>query len=239
MAFHAYLLPQTPVDASDICTWWIKVILITGKTKISPTEGLHVTAYQANFASHHTRDRHVGFLLAYHSNEKQNKMSITLYLVYTKVPNYIRVIKILALTLGGNFKSLYEVNQKFKHFCCCCFSLYCAIQKGNQVAGQNRVRIGAYYILHTPYWSPRPGKKWCWRNLSSKSVVLSLFATIRINLNHCSYCMLQWEKSILATEYLQESLWKIDSVILSVFEALSSVEYFKKSSWSLIKNHRF
>ena len=26
-------------------------------------EGFHVTSYQANFASHHTRNRHVGFLL--------------------------------------------------------------------------------------------------------------------------------------------------------------------------------
>ena len=26
-------------------------------------EGFHVTSYQANYASHPTRDRHVGFLL--------------------------------------------------------------------------------------------------------------------------------------------------------------------------------
>ena len=38
-------------------------------------EGFHVTSYQANFASHHSRDRHVGFLLAWNGKGKHNKMS--------------------------------------------------------------------------------------------------------------------------------------------------------------------
>ena len=38
-------------------------------------EGFHVTSYQANIASHHTRDRHVGFLLALNGIGKHNKMS--------------------------------------------------------------------------------------------------------------------------------------------------------------------
>ena len=63
-----------------------------------------MTSYQANFASHHTCDRHVGFLL------------VTFYLVHTTIPNYNRVTRILAHTLGGNFKSFCEVNQKFKCF---------------------------------------------------------------------------------------------------------------------------
>ena len=37
-------------------------------------EDFHVMSYQANFASHHTRNRHVGFLLAWHGIEKYNKM---------------------------------------------------------------------------------------------------------------------------------------------------------------------
>ena len=37
-------------------------------------EGFHVTSYQANFASHHTCDRHVGFLFTRSSIEKYNKM---------------------------------------------------------------------------------------------------------------------------------------------------------------------
>ena len=38
-------------------------------------EGFHVTSYQANFASHHTCDRHVGFLAPLSGIEKHNKMS--------------------------------------------------------------------------------------------------------------------------------------------------------------------
>ena len=44
----------------------------------------------------------------------------------------------------------YEVNQKFKRFFCY-FSLYRAIQKGNQASGQNRARIGAYCVVQTLY----------------------------------------------------------------------------------------
>ena len=38
-------------------------------------ESFHVTSYQANFASHHTRDRHVGFLSPQTGIGKYNKMS--------------------------------------------------------------------------------------------------------------------------------------------------------------------
>ena len=38
-------------------------------------EGFHVMSYQANFASHQTRDRHVGFLLAWQGLGKHNKIS--------------------------------------------------------------------------------------------------------------------------------------------------------------------
>ena len=34
-----------------------------------------MTSYQAHFASHHTRDRHVGFLFARHGIGEHNKMS--------------------------------------------------------------------------------------------------------------------------------------------------------------------
>ena len=37
-------------------------------------EGFYVTSYQANFASHHTCDCHVGFLLAWRGIGKYNKM---------------------------------------------------------------------------------------------------------------------------------------------------------------------
>ena len=38
-------------------------------------EGFYVTSYQANFASHYTNDRHVGFLSAWNGIGKHNKMS--------------------------------------------------------------------------------------------------------------------------------------------------------------------
>ena len=37
-------------------------------------------SYQANFASHHTRDRHVGFFFAPDGIGKQNKMSYFFFL---------------------------------------------------------------------------------------------------------------------------------------------------------------
>ena len=42
-------------------------------------EGFNKTSYQANFASHHTRDSHVGFLLALQGIGKQNKMFHNFY----------------------------------------------------------------------------------------------------------------------------------------------------------------
>ena len=50
--------------------------------------GFHVTSYQANFASHCTRNCHVGFLLACDGIGKNTKCSITFYLVPTTLPNY-------------------------------------------------------------------------------------------------------------------------------------------------------
>ena len=44
-----------------------------GLTKNSE-EGFHVMSYQTNFASHHTLDRHVGFLFAQHGIGKQRKV---------------------------------------------------------------------------------------------------------------------------------------------------------------------
>ena len=76
-----------------------------------------MTSYQAKFASYHTCDRSVGFLLAWNSIGKHNKMSryflfssycnskltqqnipLLFYLVDTIIPNYNRVTRILAHT---------------------------------------------------------------------------------------------------------------------------------------------
>ena len=45
-------------------------------------EGFHVTLYQANFASHHTRNRHVGFLLAWHGQEKKQQQNFPLLFIF-------------------------------------------------------------------------------------------------------------------------------------------------------------
>ena len=56
--------------------------------------GFHVTSYQANFASHPTRDRHVGFLLHGRVLENTTKCLVTFYLVHITIPNYDRVTRI-------------------------------------------------------------------------------------------------------------------------------------------------
>ena len=57
-------------------------------------------------------------------------------------------MRILA-ALGGNFKSSCEVNQKFQRFLL--FFSTPHHTKGNQAAGQNRARIGAYCVVQTLY----------------------------------------------------------------------------------------
>ena len=49
-------------------------------------EAFHVTSYQANFASHLTRDRHVGFLNTQSGIGETTKGPV--YLVHTSIPNY-------------------------------------------------------------------------------------------------------------------------------------------------------
>ena len=45
------------------------------RSPFAPIKSFHVTSFQANFASHHTRDRHVGFLSPQSDIGKHNKMS--------------------------------------------------------------------------------------------------------------------------------------------------------------------
>ena len=71
----------------------------------------HVTLYQANFASHHTRNRHVGFLSQGVALEYTLKCPITFYLFHTTIPNYNWVKRASTNTLSWNFNSFYEVNQ--------------------------------------------------------------------------------------------------------------------------------
>ena len=107
-------------------------------------KGFQVTSYQANFASHHTHNRHVGFLLAWRGIGKYNKMFRYFFLVNT-IPNYNSVIRILAHTLGGNFESFCEVNQKLKHF------LFFSIPHHSKRKPGGRAKSRAYrYIPRRP-----------------------------------------------------------------------------------------
>ena len=105
-------------------------------------------SYQANFASHHTHDRHVGFLLACNGIGKHNKMSpYFLFNSYHNTKLKQSDKNISTHTLGGNFKSFCEVNRKFQRFLL--FSSIPHHTKGNQAAGQNHLRIGAYRVVQT------------------------------------------------------------------------------------------
>ena len=56
----AYLSSRLTTTTNSIITQYMA---ICGAVEEScAIEGFHVTSYQANFASHPTRDRHVGFL---------------------------------------------------------------------------------------------------------------------------------------------------------------------------------
>ena len=118
-------------------------------------ESFHVTSYEANFASHHTCDCHVGFLLAWRGIGKHNKMPHYFYLVHTTISNYNRVTKISAHTPVGNFKSFCEVNQKFKHFCfffVFLFFLYTTPYKRKPNGkAKSCAYICAYHIVQTLY----------------------------------------------------------------------------------------
>ena len=77
-------------------------------------EGFHVASYQAHFASHLTRDCHVGFLSPQSGIGKYNQMFQNFYLVHISIPSYDRKTRILAHTLGWNLESCCEVNPKYQ-----------------------------------------------------------------------------------------------------------------------------
>ena len=86
-------------------------------------EGFHVTSLQAIFASHHTRDRHVGFIFTWSGIGKYNKTSWNFLFDSYHGPNYKWVTRISAYTLGWNFNSFRKVYQKFKRFFVFFFSI--------------------------------------------------------------------------------------------------------------------
>ena len=91
-----------------------------------------MTSYQANFASHPTPDRHVGFLLHGRVYQDTTKCLVAFYLLHITMPNYDRVsiIPKHSVEMSNLAIKWIKSNSRF-----CCFSPYRAIQKGNQGAG--------------------------------------------------------------------------------------------------------
>ena len=69
-------------------------------------------ACQANFASHPTRDRHVGFLLRGRVWENTTKCLVTFFFSSYHITILRQSDKNIKHTHSWNFKSCYEVNQK-------------------------------------------------------------------------------------------------------------------------------
>ena len=115
------------------------------KVKVT-VEGFHVTSYQANFASHHTGNHHVGFLFPQHGIGKYNKLSCYL-LFYSSIPPYqikTEHDKNINTHLGEILSPSMNEIESLSVFCC--FSLYYIVQKGNQETWQN----GAHIHSKTP-----------------------------------------------------------------------------------------
>ena len=149
------------LQSAKICTgglwvevpiYWPQFTCIMGYIQklYHPIEGFHVTSYQANFASHHTRNRHVGFLFAGDGIGKHNKMfRYFLFSSYhiTKLQlsdknisthNWLK-IQILPWSKSKSSSVFFF------------FSPYGAAQKGNQEMLQNHAHVGAFCVVQSLY----------------------------------------------------------------------------------------
>ena len=64
---------------TSFCRYAWKKNILTPTCQKQTTEGFHVTLYQAKFASHHTRDRHVGVLIPQSGLENTRKCPRTFH----------------------------------------------------------------------------------------------------------------------------------------------------------------
>ena len=87
--------------------------------------------------------------------DNTTKCPVTFYLVHTTIPNYNWVTRIISTHTGWNFFLRIRKLKVSAFFCC--FSLYCAIQKGNQATVQNRAHMGAYRVVQTLYMASSSG----------------------------------------------------------------------------------
>ena len=124
-----------------------------------------MTSYHGNFASHHTCDHHVGFLFAWPSIEKHNKMFWNFYLGQTMITNYNYATKILHLKkIFENIDSLNPGMKKIRSDSVFCwFSVYRTVQNGNQGAWQNHVHVCVSRHANPLFHS---GQNWSSKNVN-------------------------------------------------------------------------
>ena len=75
-----------------------------------------MTSYRANFASHYTRDRHVGFLSAGFGKKQQNVALIFIQFVKNREVGLELLIKQVLTVLIYNFKSAWVTKMSMKSF---------------------------------------------------------------------------------------------------------------------------
>ena len=100
-------------------------------------EGFHVTSYQINFASHHTSDRHVGFLSTWDDIGKSNKMLHYFWLSSYHITKLQQSDKNISAHSGFKFQMIPFIKWKVRAFFVV-FSIPCCT-KGNKEILQNHV----------------------------------------------------------------------------------------------------
>ena len=111
-------------------------------------EGFHVMSYQANIASHHTRDRHVGFLSAYYSIwEKQQNVPLLLikFMPHCQITtDWQKYQQTHSFETSNHSMKWIESSSVFFLFFCipCC-------TKENQEVFQSHAYLSAYRVVQT------------------------------------------------------------------------------------------
>ena len=151
---------------------------------------------------------------------------------------------ILAHTLGGNFESFCEVNQKLQRLLL--FFLIPRHTKENQAAGQNRARIGAYRVVQTLYWHH---ERWKYFNILMSLLGLLTLACLFLiesivwngkqnivdnNITDIlGYCMGSWYM-ILMYRHVKCQADFITHWQLIVWLWLCDVSYWGRFKWDLV-----
>ena len=112
--------------------------------------GFHVTSYQANFASHHTRNRHIGFLFTCKGIEKSNKT----YHYYLLSSYHITKLQPSDKNINTHLHEISNPCMNKSKVLLLFFSIpRCA--NGNQDILKNRARESAYHFVQALYYTKR------------------------------------------------------------------------------------